>query len=83
MVLHVAPLPRLHHHDIIVELFHYNMSCNVMTAQCTVFPQQCLVAQWLWLSITVRVRARAREWIFFFSVLKCDKQLCLALLARC
>ena len=73
----MSPLPRLHHHDVmtIVELFRYNMSCNVKTAQCTVFPQQCLVAQWLWLSITVRVRARARarEWIFFFFIFFCVK----------
>ena len=57
--------------------------------------QQLLVAEWLGPSVTgrVRVRARAKEWdfpggwdfslLFFFSVLKCDKQLCLALLARC
>ena len=59
--------------------------------------QQSLIAEWLGPSVTgrVRVRARAKEWdfpggwdfsllfFFFFSVLKCDKQLCLALLARC
>ena len=29
------------------------------------------------------VKDRAKEWIFFLSALKCDKQLCLALQARC
>ena len=55
-------------------------------------PQQSLVAEWLGPSVTVRVRvrvrvrARAREWnfsLFFLSVVKYDKHLCLALLARC
>ena len=71
------------------------MSCNVgalKMAQCSAVHysrQQCLVAEWSGHSVTVRVRvrARARKWnfslLFFLSVLKCDKQLCLALLARC
>ena len=84
----MSPLPRLHHHDImaIVGLFFirivYNLSCNVGALKVTNLHysrQQCVVAEWSWRSITVRVRVRARErdfsLLFFFSVLKCDKEL--------